>query len=152
MKRLLLVLLLSLLLPALAGAQAYPGATFIQQAPTRSDGGAGAAHSHTSAATITLASSNNQYIYITGIDVSVCATGTIVTAANPTYVTTTGLNGSPQYQLGSALTAGLCTSTSFTSLTTPLKSATAGTNVTFVLPAFATNQVASVNVYYFVAP
>jgi hypothetical protein len=34
----------------------------------------------------------------------------------------------------------------------PLKSAAAGTNVTFTLPAFIANQAISLNVYYDVAP
>ena len=153
MKKLLYSLLVLLVLvPALVWSQAYPGATFVQQSPTRTDGGAGAGYSRTTGATITLASANNQYVYITGIDVSNCAGASNVAAANPTFITTTGLNGSPQYMTGSALTAGLCTSTSFTSFATPLKSATAGTNVTFVLPTFAANETISVNVYYFVAP
>jgi hypothetical protein len=34
------------------------------------------------------------------------------------------------------------------SFTAPIKNSTPGTNITFVLPAFITNQTVSVNVYY----
>lgn len=109
-------------------------------------------HSHTSAATITLTATALQFLYITGIEISNCATGTAVVAAAPTYITTTNLNGAPQYQVGSGVTAGLCQPVHFTPFASPLRSQTAGTNVTVVLPTFATNQVISVNVYYYSAP
>jgi hypothetical protein len=111
----------------------------------------GAVHSHTSAATLTIAAPpTNQFVYITGIDISNCAGATAVTAAAPTYITTTNLTGAPQYQLGSGITAGLCQPTSSgIDFVSPLRSTTAATAVTFVLPTFATNQVVSVNVYYF---
>lgn len=106
-------------------------------------------YSRTSAATITITPQAGQYIYITGIDASDCATGTAVTAAAPTYITTTNLTGAPQYQMGSGVTAGLCQPTLNPAWTRPLKSTTPGTAVTFVLPTFATNQVISLNVYYY---
>lgn len=141
---------------AFAQAQAGPvppGALGTVVLPVeRSDAATNVQHSHTTGATITLpagaAGTNTQTIYITGLDISNCQ-GTAVTAAAPTYITTTGLNGAPQYQVGSGpATAGTCTPTSVLNFTAPLKSATPGTNVTFVLPAFVTNQVVSVNVYY----
>lgn len=159
MKRIVLVFLIALaLLPARAFAQAQsgptpPGALGVVVLPVeRSDAAAAVGHSHTTGATITIsagtAGSPTQSVYITGLDISNCQ-GTAVTAAAPTYITTTGLNGSPQYQVGSGpATAGTCTPTSVINFTAPLKSATPGTNVTFVLPSFITNQVISVNVYY----
>lgn len=109
-------------------------------------------HSHTSAATITLTTFPNLSVYITAIDVTNCQ-GSVVTPAAPTFITTTGINGAPQYMLGSGpAAAGTCSPTSVINFATPLKSQTPGTNVTFVLPAFITNQVASVNVYYYLAP
>jgi hypothetical protein len=111
-----------------------------------------AVHSHTSAATLTLTAFPNQSVYVTGIDITNCQ-GTAVTAAAPTFITTTGLNGSPQYMVGSGpAAAGTCTPTASVSFARPIKSQTPGTNVTFVLPAFITNQTVSVNVYYYVAP
>jgi hypothetical protein len=111
-----------------------------------------AAHSHTSGATITLTTFPNQSVYVTGIDITNCQ-GTAVTAAAPTFITTTGLNGSPQYMVGSGpAAAGTCTPTASVSFARPIKSQTPGTNVTFVLPAFVTNQTVSVNVYYYIAP
>jgi hypothetical protein len=152
-------LVLALLLaPALVFAQAQagpmpPGALGTVVLPVeRSDAATNVQHSHTTGGTITLsagiAGSSTQSIYVTGLDISNCQ-GTAVTAAAPTYITTTGINGSPQYQVGSGpATAGTCTPTSVINFTAPLKNATPGTNITVILPAFITNQVISVNVYY----
>jgi len=159
-KRILFALLL-LVTPTLAFAQAQsgpvpPGALgTVVGTVERADAAKLVGHSHSSAATITLtagsAGTNTQSIYITGIDISNCQ-GSAVTAAAPTYITTTGINGAPQYQVGSGpATAGTCTPTSVIQFAAPLKSATPGTNVTFVLPTFITNQTVSVNVYYYLA-
>lgn len=153
-----LVCLSVLVVPSLAFAQAQAGPTppsalgTVVSPVERADAATNVQHSHSSAATITLtvgqAGTNTQTAYVTGLDISNCQ-GTAVTAAAPTYITTTGLNGSPQYQVGSGpATAGTCTPTSVIGFTAPLKSSTPGTNVTFVLPTFITNQVVSVNVYY----
>ena len=152
MKRLLLLLLLTFLVPALAGAQTFPGATLTQAAPSRLDAATTAVYSRTTGATMTLTAPAGQFVYMTGIDIVNCAGASAVGAATPTYITTTGLTGSPQWQVGSGVTAGLCTSSPNVSFSTPLKSTTAGTNVTVVLPTFATNQTVSVNVYYYTAP
>lgn len=143
---------------AIASAQsATPGPTpsgsiGVQLPAERADAATNVQHSHTTGATITItpgaAGTATQYAYITGLDISNCQ-GSAVTAAAPTYITTTGINGNPQYQVGSGpATAGTCSPTQVIAFSAPLKSATAGTAVTFVLPAFITNQVISVNVYY----
>src|SRR5881409_346059 len=144
-------LALALTASAMAQATSGPavnGAIPVVNSVERADAATAAAHSHTSAATITIspgpAGSLTQSVYITGIDISNCQNAA-VTAAAPTYITTTGFNGSPQYQVGSGpATAGLC-SPSVINFTAPLKSQTPGTNVTFVLPTFITNQTVSVN-------
>jgi len=150
-------LALALTASAMAQATSGPavnGAIPVVNSVERADAATAAAHSHTSAATITIspgpAGSLTQSVYVTGIDISNCQSTTGVTAAAPTYITTTGINGSPQYQLGSgpATSPGLCQPVSVINFTAPLKSQTPGTNVTFVLPTFATNQVISVNIYY----
>lgn len=141
MKKLFLAIAFSLLFPSLGFGQ-----SIVLHLPATDS-----VHSHTSAATLTLTAATGLSIYITGVDISNCAGATAVTAANPTYITTTNLTGSPQYQVGSGVTAGLCQPASY-SYAAPLKSTTAGTNVTFVLPTFATNQTVSVNVHYFRAP
>lgn len=156
-RSLVLICVLSVLCAAPLFAQGTPGPTpagavTTVQAVERADAATAVGHSHTTGATITIsagaAGSPTQSIYITGIDISNCQ-GTAVTAAAPTYITTTGINGSPQYQIGSGpATAGTCSPASPPAFTAPLKSATPGTNVTFVLPSFITNQVISVNVYY----
>jgi hypothetical protein len=150
----LLLLIPSALLAQGTPGPTPPGAVSVVTPVERSDAATNVAHSHTTGGTLTLsagaAGGPTQTIYITGIDVSNCQSTTGVTAAVPTYITTTGINGSPQYQLGSgpATSPGLCQPTAFLSFTAPIKSQTPGTNVTFILPAFATNQVVSVNVYY----
>lgn len=119
---------------------------------TRIDAATTATHSHTTGATLTLTPTAGQYVYITAIDINNCATGTAVTAAAPTYITTTNITGTPQYQIGSGVTAGLCQPVPVAPFSTPLRSAAVTTAVTFVLPSFATNQVVSVNVYWNSAP
>lgn len=146
-----------LLLPASLYAQGTAGPTpagavTVVSPVERADSATNVAHSHTTGATITLSAGSaggpTQSIYVTGLDISNCQ-GTAVTAAAPTYITTTGLNGSPQYQVGSGpATAGTCTPTSVIMFSAPLKSQTPGSNITFIMPAFITNQVVSVNVYY----
>lgn len=145
MKRFFLGLLLSLF-ATLAAAQAP-----VQFSPTRLDAVGFVATSATSAATITISVPAAQYAYITALDITNCA-GTAVTAAAPTSVTTTNLNGAT-WTIGSGSTAGLCqpqaTNGAFPN---PIKSQSPGTNVTFVLPTFVTNQVVRVSVYYYLAP
>lgn len=157
MKRILLLVLVILSFSTISFAQATPGpapagAVTVVSTVERADAATNVQHSHTTGATITLTSglvgSPSQSIYVTGLDISNCQ-GTAVTAAAPTYMTTTGINGSPQYQIGSGpATAGTCSPTSVITFSAPLKSQTPGTNITFVLPSFITNQVISVNVYY----
>lgn len=158
MKRALLVLTV-LLASTSAYAQnaqvgpAPPGSTPVVLPVERPDAATNTQHSHSTGATITLSAGTvggpSQSVYITGIDISNCQGASAVTAATPTYITTTGVNGSPQYQVGSgSATAGLCSPTQTIAFTAPLKSASPGTNVTFVMPTFATNQTISVNVYY----
>lgn len=157
MKKLIQALLIAMIGVATVYGQATqgptpPGAVAVVNPVERADSATNAQHSHSTGATITLtagaAGTNTQSIYITGIDISNCE-GAAVTAAAPTYITTTGINGSPQYQIGSGpATAGTCSIASPPAFTAPVKNATPGTNVTFVLPTFVTNQVVSVNVYY----
>lgn len=144
-----ILLLLVLLVPSVTWAQ--EGAS-VKLSGSRNDAAITVVHSHTSGATLTLnAADSNSFVYIIGLDISNCATGSAVTAAAPTYITTTNISGAPQYQLGSGSTAGACTPAPPTEFASPLRSQTAGTAVTFVLPAFATNQVVSVNIYYYSA-
>lgn len=134
-------------------AQTAIGATPIYQTAQDFTAATFVAHSHVTATTLTINPGTGNYVYLTGLDISDCATGTAVGAAVPTYITTTGFAGIlPQYQIGSGVTAGLCQPTIAPTFAKPLKSATPGAAVTFILPAFATNQVVSANFYYYVAP
>ena len=137
------------LLPMLAWAQS---GSSVQVSGSRNDAATAVGHSHTSAATITLTPTSGQLVYITGIDISNCAGAAAVTAAAPTYITTTNITGTPQYQMGTGLPVtglGTCQPTHVPYLTSPIRSAAVTTAVTFVLPTFATNQVLSVNVYWY---
>jgi hypothetical protein len=108
------------------------------------------ATSATSASTITISPASSNFIYVTMITIENCA-GAAVTGAAPTSVTTTGLGGgtTPVWLVGSTSTAGICNPVSGYWGGPPLKSNTQGSNVTFVLPTFATNQTIRVNVWYF---
>lgn len=142
-------ILLALALLALSGP-AF-GQALVQQSPTRFDAATTVGTSKTSAATITIAAVNGQYFYLTGIDISNCAT-TTVTPAAPTDVTTTNLNGAV-WTVGSGATSGLCQAANISSFgPAGLKSALPGTATTVVLPTFATNQVVRVSVYGYYAP
>lgn len=151
MTRLLPLTLVFALFSARAFAQqpVPAGATPVTQTTTLLTAAQAVAHSHATGVTLTITVPAGMFAYITGLDISDCE-GTALTAAAPTYITTTGINGSPQYQIGSGpAVAGTCSPTIAGIGTQPLKSQTAGTNVTFVLPTFVTNQVVSLNVYYY---
>ena len=147
---LLVAMTILLLVPTVAWAQ-VPG-TLTQQAPQRLDAVTRVETSVTSAATITLAVSSGQYAYITNVEITNCAGASAVTAAAVTSITTTNLRGAT-WTVGSGVAAGLCQpSPGNTSFPLGLKSAASGTDVTFVLPTFATNQSIRVSVYYYLAP
>lgn len=97
------------------------------------------------ATTITITPPAGQFVYISEIDIQNCAGASAVTAAAVTTVTTTNITGSPAWTVGSGVAAGLCTNQVIT-YPKGLKSTTAGTATTFVLPTFATNQTIRVNV------
>lgn len=145
-------LVLSLLLLVASVAFLYSQATLVQQTQARLDTATQVATSATSAATLTLTPSGSQSVVIWGIDVQNCAGATAVTAAAPTTITTTNISGSPAWTLGSGVTAGLCTQSYSVTYSNGLKSQTPGTAVTFVLPAFATNQTVRLNVAWSSAP
>ncbi len=149
MKKKFLTFVLAALLAVLfiehgAGAQ-----TRTQQDPQRLDAAQMVATSATSAATITITPPAGQSVYITNVEVTNCAGGTAVTAATPTSLTTTNLNGAA-WTIGSGVTAGLCQPSPINGpFPLALKSAQPGVAVTFVLPTFATNQTVRVSVYYY---
>lgn len=121
--------------------------TTIQQTSTRLDAATYAATNVTSNTTTTVTVPATQYFYLTGVDIINCAGSSAVTAATVTTITTTGFaGGGPAWTVGSGVTAGLCTNQAIP-FTSPLKSATPGTNVTFVIPTFATNQTIRFNAY-----
>lgn len=141
--------------PAPHGQARAQGTIPVQQAPQRLEAATQASYSRTASATITITGTAGFYIVIDAIDIMNCAGATQVTGAAPTYITTTGLTGSPQFQVGSGggAAGGQCVPVPMPALGPGgLKASTPGTNVTFVLPAFATNQTVSVNVYSHLVP
>lgn len=146
MKRVLFVLLLAT--TPLYAQQS----TSIQQTPARLDAAAQVQTSATSAATLTLTPNGGEVVYVYEIDVQNCAGASAVTAAAPTTITTTNLTGSPNWTLGSGVTAGACAQNFSVSWPTGLKAQAVGTAVTFVLPTFATNQTVRLNVAWRSAP
>lgn len=131
------------------------GQASVQQSAARLDASTLYTTSTTSAATITITPPAAQFIYVTGVEITNCAGSAAVTAAAVTTVTTTGLGSgtTPVWTVGSGATAGLCQPSPVNaSFSSPMKSNTAGSNVTFVLPTFATNQTLRVSVIYYTAP
>jgi len=144
--------ILFLSLCALALSLSAQGPTNVQQTNSRLDAALLALSSHSTGATLTLTPLGSQSIYIYEIDVTNCAGASAVSAAAQTALTTTNLTGSPQWQIGSGTTAGLCVQNFVVTYPTGLKSQVPGTPVTVVLPTFATNQTVGVNVVYSSAP
>lgn len=123
-----------------------------QQSPTRLDAAVLVQTSASTGATITITPPAGQFVYITAIDMTNCAGSSAVSAASVTSLTTTNLGGAA-WTFGSGVAAGLCQPPPSPGIfATPLKSATAGTAVTLVLPTFATNQTIRVSAYYYFAP
>jgi hypothetical protein len=118
---------------------------------SRQDVAANVATSVTTAATLTLTPQSGQYVYLTAVRIQNCAGASAVSAAAPTSVTTTNLNGAT-WQVGSGTTAGACAQDIVDAFGgAPLKAAAAGTAVTIVLPTFATNQTVRVSAYWYSA-
>lgn len=149
---LVLAALLVLLLAAPSAKAQQGQGTQVWWNASRYDISTGVATTVTSAATLTITPAAGQYVYITQISYSNCAGASAVTAAGPTSITSTNLNGAT-WQVGSGVTAGLCTQdVRDTFGNAPLKSAAAGTAVTVINPTFATNQTVRTSVYYYTAP
>lgn len=124
----------------------------VQQNSQRLDAASLAATNATSAATLTLTPPAGQYVYVTAVEITNCASAGAVTAAAVTTLTTTGFNGvasGPIWTLASGLGQGTCVPEIIVTFPSGLKSATPGTAVTFVQPTWATNQVVRLNVYYY---
>lgn len=148
MKKFLPTLILAAALAATLYAQQ---ATIIQQVPAHLDAATTVSTAVTTGATITLTPNGGETVYIYQVDIENCA-GTAVTPAGQTNVTTTNLTGSPIWQIASGSTTGACAQMMSIAYPTGLKATAPGTAVTFVLPAFATNQTVRVNVAWRSAP
>ncbi len=140
---------------AFAQAQVAPP---VQQSSTRSDAAtlvgaitsSGTALAVNTTTTSTLTAPAGQFIYITGVTFEVCTNGT-GTAQNQVTFTSTGLSNNPSFEYSIAATASICQRWSEV-FSSPLKSLTAGTNVTFVSPSAATNNSYNIRAYYYNAP
>jgi hypothetical protein len=128
------------------------GGTQIQQQSQHLDAATLIGNNHSSATTLTLTPPSGQYLYLTSVHIENCASAT-VTVAVPTSVISTGFStsGSPSFEIQSGTTSGLCSESNII-WPQALKSQNAGTNVTFVTPAFATNQIINFEVSYYFSP
>lgn len=161
---------LSISILAIVGALLIAAPTFAQSATPgpkalngvdvappgeRADAATTSCHSHTTGGTCTITvgsvNSPTQWAYLTGADIIACQNATGATPAAPVFITVTGLNGNPQYMVGSgntnAAVLGTCFTIPISFGSAPLRSATPGTNVVFTLPSFPTNETISLNVY-----
>jgi hypothetical protein len=142
-------------LAALALSQHAFAQAATQQSPTHLDACTGLAHAH-AASTVTITPPAGQYVYICEVDLSNVEGATVVTAAAPLFVTTTNLPGPPQYMAASGGATpgagGASPVLAVSYMPGALKSSAGGTAVTFILPAFTTNQTLSLNVSYYFAP
>ena len=154
MKRLTPVLLILLMgLPLYVLSQVAPAGgpgtvPLVQQTATHLDTATLVLSTTTSNNTNTITPPAGQYVYVTGMDIENCASGSNVTAAAQTAITTTNLNG-VQWQIGVGPLAGTCAPVPTNVGPTGLKSQNPGAAVTFVVPTFGTNQTLRLNVYYY---
>lgn len=100
--------------------------------------------------TVTCTPPAGQFVYITGISFDVCTNGT-GSAANQVTWTTTNITGAPVFSFSIAATASICQHWQ-EPLVSPLKSTAAGTAVTLVSPAGATNNSYHARVYAYFGP
>jgi hypothetical protein len=100
--------------------------------------------------TTTCTPNAGQFVYITAIAFDVCTNGT-GSATTPTTFTTTNLPGAPTFGFAIAATAEICQHWQIP-FATPLKSNAAGTAVTVVSPAAATNNAYQATVFGYSSP
>lgn len=137
--------LLAVLCVTVTQGQAPSVATPVQQVAQRLDAATNCQTSGATGGTLTFTPPGASYFYLTEIDFQNVASGTAVTAAAPTTVTTSNLTGAPTWTMASGTTAGTNTQSFSAAWPTGLKSTTPGTAVVITLPAFATNQVIRAN-------
>lgn len=159
MRRALGLLLLFASLALLGPPDSFGQSVTVQQSPSMLTACAQVATANgTAQQTITITPSAGMYFYLCGLDLQYCASGTAATATQNVYTTTTGFQGTPKWQLSVSNTASVCFPTGNNGapqtfqFPLPLKSANAGTAVTFVSPAAITNVTFNMNVYGFFAP
>lgn len=153
MRKILLSLLALPLLSSLAFGQAA-----VQQTATRFDAATAVAVSTNyntvnSQAVATIVVPAGQYAYITRVELEAIQDGTATAAVNSAFTSTglgTGATASPQWGFSLAATAD-ATLYRDVNMTTALKSAAPGTNVTVTSPAAATHLGFGIKVYYYLA-
>lgn len=148
----------ALLVAAMLGAATFSrsiidraaGQAATQAVPQHLDAAQFYATTVTTATTLTLTPAAGQSVYLTSVHISNCAGSSAVTAAAPTSITSTNLNGLT-YQMGSGVTAGVCIQESTDLWPNGFKAAAPGA-VTIVMPTFAANQTIRVGVSWYSAP
>jgi hypothetical protein len=94
--------------------------------------------------------SGSNYVYITGMDITICGDATGTAQTNLSWVLA-GVTGTPniwQYSATTTNTAALC-QTKVINPTTPIKSTTPGVAVTLTAPAVALHTAYNANVYWY---
>lgn len=99
------------------------------------------------AVTLTIPAAANLFHYIDRIEIYRVATAALAGTA-ALVVTTTNLPGSVAWSFGNAMAAGGTSNDYSTTLATPLKSSTANTDTTIVMPAPGPNVLWRANVFY----
>lgn len=135
--------------------EAQSGPSAVQQTATMLNAATKVAVGQASAgsqSTATMAPSGSNYVYITGIDLEDCATGSAPAAQNNVNFTSTNLTGAPLWQISLAASANTCTPVKYMTFATPLKSTTPGVSTTIVGPAGLANTQQTITVYWYEAP
>ena len=147
MKRIVLPVFLAALISVAAFAQPVP----TQQQATRADActAMNATAVVNNQVTLTITPSAGQYVYLCGWDITASQDGTSTVNTNQSFTSTNIGGWAFKYSL--AATANLTMTQAFY-FNIPVKSAAAGTAVTFVSPSAKAQTAFSINAYYYVAP
>lgn len=139
MKRFLYVITLMFVMCLAASAQvSNNSATPVQQTATMLNAATKVSVGQASAgsqSTATLTPSGGNSVYITGMLLEGCSTGSATTATANVNFTSTNLTGAPVWSLSFPTTANTCQFLPPLQFATPLKATTPGTAVTIVSPA-----------------
>jgi len=132
-----------------SGSETALVARIINQASTLTQSSAGAANG---ALTVTLpAAGAGLFHYITGVEITRVNGATVTTVGTPLSITTTNLQGARKWTVGNLIVAGgTLIDVNIDRSSAPLKSVTANTSTTIVMPVPGTTVQWQCNVDYYV--